>query len=111
MRIRLIEAVSFRYSEDTNLRAVLKKHPLKLSKNDVVVLVSKTGNQIVFCIGIEAIGIGPKRVRIEVTDTRRLRLSRGTWNPTMLVNYAESAGLAIEGLKRFEDYYAEAEAA
>jgi hypothetical protein len=31
----------------------------------------------------------------------------GAWNPLMLANYAERAGVHLDGLKKFEEYYKE----
>ena len=33
-------------------------------------------------------------------------LGGGTWNPHMLQNYANEVGIVLEGIPRFEKYYA-----
>lgn len=107
MRLRLVQTVHFGKSELTNFLAVLAKHPeftndksaAKLKADDVVLLVSMTGNQLVFLHGFDT--FEEKRV----LRSTRLRISGGaSWNPLMLVNYAKEVGLNITGIKAFEDH-------
>lgn len=102
-----MQTVHFGKSELTNFLAVLQKHPefasdkspARLKSDDVVLLVSKTGNQLAFIHGFDAFE------KKTVLRSTRLRISGGaTWNPLMLVNYAREVGLPITGIKAFEDH-------
>lgn len=92
--------------------ATLYKEWLKGSKNveptdadSVVLFLSRTQNQMVFVHGYDTLSTPYPKPKRTVLWSERLRLDRGTWNPLMLVNYAELVGLHLVGLKRFEDFY------
>ncbi len=102
-----MQTVHFGKSELTNFLEVLGKHPefadeksaAKLKADDVVLLVSKTGNQLAFIHGFDQFE------KKAVLRSTRLRISGGVpWNPLMLVNYAREVGLSITGIKAFEDH-------
>jgi len=107
MRLRYVATCHFGKSELTNWLEILAKHPefgvagnkLALKANDVVLLVSKQGNQLVFLHGFNA--FEERRV---LRSTRFRIEGGGSWNPLMLVNYAKSVGLEISGLKTYEDH-------
>lgn len=105
MRLKYIEQVDFRKSEYTNFQDLLKREKeLDLKDNDVVAFVSNSRMQIVFVSRPTSIDGATKEC--EVISSRRLRISSGgTWNPTMLANYASMAGIELIGIKRFEDHY------
>lgn len=106
MRLKHVEKVSFRASEQTNWLAFSKTHrdiALSLRKDDVVCFLSQTENQLVFIHGFDAWEDETGRV-VQVLSTRRLRINT-RWNPLMLANYAAQVGLELEGLKRFEEFY------
>lgn len=99
--------VDFRSSEMANYdHLVKKKHfPGNPGRREVYLMVSRSGNQMVWVLNVGAFGKnGDQR---EVVDTRRWRLRRGTWSPHMLENYANAIGLSLVGFKRFEQSYAE----
>ena len=107
-RVRLTAVVecSFQRSEATNL-AIFQKasyYPGDLKRGEAFLLVSRMGNQVVFVLRNPAeVEVG--KVIRKVLDTRRLRLSGGTWSPYMLQNYAHEAGLHLVGIKRFEQVH------
>lgn len=74
-------------------------------KGYVVLLLSKSKDQMCFVHGFETFTDKNKSAVRRVLWSEKLRLDRGTWNPLMLVNYAERVGLGLVGLKRFEDFY------
>ena len=116
MRIRYIETADFRRCDLSLFQMFYQDHMLftqSLKKDDVVVFVSKKGNQLLFVHGFVHINEGYEGARFErtVLASTRYRLLNTTWNPLMLANYAEAAGLKIQGLKLFEEHYKELVAA
>jgi hypothetical protein len=117
MRLKLIAMANFQYSEADNFNAVMKKHPhITLGPDDVVVLFSQSKNQIVFMYRTTELdfsqrpseddtGFGRRKGKATVYNSKRLRLSRSTWDVMMLQNYANEVGIELDGLKRFEDIY------
>jgi hypothetical protein len=102
--------VDFRSSEQSNYEYYRKKKhfPGPPGKHEVYLLVSKSGNQLIWILNVGEVGKnGSQR---EVFDSRRWRLRRGSWSPHMLENYANAVGLSLVGFKRFEDSYAESRA-
>jgi hypothetical protein len=110
MRLRYVATCHFGKSELTNWLEILAKHPefevagskLALKTNDVVLLVSRKGDQLVFLYGFDA--FQDRRI---LRSTRLRIAGGGSWNPLMLVNYAKSVGLEISGLKSYKDHVAE----
>ena len=103
MRLRYVETVHFGKSELTNWVDILRRRPQlgRLKADDVVLLVSKGGNQLVFLHGFDVLE------EQKILRSTRLRIAGGArWNPLMLVNYANSVGLKITGLKTYEEHVA-----
>lgn len=107
MKLKYIETVNFRQTEQTNFEALPASVRSKLGEGDVVLFVSKGGNQLVFVHGFVRLE-GDRRVPqiLDVLRSERFRMSGGTWNPLMLKNYADEAGIKLDGLQRFEQHYA-----
>lgn len=101
MRLIAIQRAHFGRSEHTNFITVRRLLKLSLKKNEVICLVSRSGDQLIFVYGIEqSVGMPP------VLRSVRLRLTTGAkWNPMMLANYARAVGLTLDGVKFFEDFY------
>jgi hypothetical protein len=106
MRLRYIETVDFRQSEATNFAEIMRKRKLHLGPDDVVLLVNKGRDQLVFVYDIKELVIknGVRKEYTVLTSVRH-RLDHGTWNPLMIRNYAEISGLKLDGLRRFEEHY------
>jgi hypothetical protein len=105
MRLVRVERANFRKSEATNFREIVAREKLELRPGEVLCIHSMTGEQLVFVWRPEHVDSG-NGSKVEVLSSRRLRLEGGrTWNPLMLVNYAESVGLKIENLRRFEQHW------
>lgn len=102
MRLREIVTASFCFSEATNYSRYVT---YKLGPGDVVCLVSMTGNQLAFVYRPIDVLSKDHGWNQEVLRSVRLRLSRGTWNPLMLTEYARRVGLKLDGLKRFAEFY------
>jgi hypothetical protein len=105
LKLRLVYKTDFRKNESTNYEAAVKEHELTLRGDDVVLLVSKAWNQLIFVW--RPTEMEGARGPIRVVSSRRLRLQGGSWNPLMLANYAGSVGLELNGLKLFESRYQE----
>lgn len=103
LTLRAVVEGDFRKNEATLYKEWLKKNPQHNSGSGVILFLSRTQNQMVFIHGFDTIGNYPKGKRVLWSE--RLRLDRGTWNPLMLVNYAELVGLHLVGLKCFEEFY------
>lgn len=110
MRIRLKGirfGMDFRKSELTNYDAFRKSKsfPGDLGKNEAYLFVSKGQNQLVWILNL--IEIETERKDRRMIDSRRWRLEGGTWNPLLLQNYANEAGIELIGIRRFEEIYEE----
>jgi hypothetical protein len=105
MRLRHIVSVSFNKSELTNYKEFLLQNPgLELKNQDVILLISKSRDQLVFVYGFDALN------KNQILFTSRMRImtasgGKGVWNPLMLKNYAKDQGITLDGLKKFEEYY------
>ena len=107
MRIKFVAEADFRWADVGIFKRFAAANAAlvaKLQEHDVIAFVARKGNQILFIHGFEQIA-NARGTPVELLATTRYRLLSGTWNPLMLRNYAEGAGLKIEGLKSFEDYY------
>lgn len=104
MRLRYVETVDFRKSELTCWLEIAKRRPAlarRLKTDDVVTLASMSGDQLVFLHGFSEVD------GKQVLRSTRLRLRGGRWNPLMLANYAKDAGIALSGLRTYEQHLAE----
>jgi hypothetical protein len=108
VKVKLVEIVeaNFCKSEATNFNALPKTRRNNLGRGEAICFVSKSGNQLCFVHRQSTVGKTVRGLDKQVVYSTRLRLSRGTWDPTMLANYAGEVGLELVGLKRFEDYHA-----
>lgn len=100
MKLKHVEKMAFSQGEHTMYKKLCDTYPhlSVLSKNDVILVISLTGNQLVFIHGFTSVD------GLNALHSERLRLpNHRPWNPTMLVNYAEQVGITLEGLRRFED--------
>lgn len=105
MRLKEIIEANFRCSELT-MYTEWSKGKDTLGANELLLFVSKRGDQLVFVSRFLEVRTGNEGSPTKkVLASRRLRVPGGRWNPLMLVNYAEEAGVKIEGLRRFEDFY------
>jgi len=114
MRIKRVVEADFRRADlgiwlefcnaKTNRTYANKAFIESLKADDVVVFVSKLGNQLLFVHGFE-------NLRTEAGDERimlpsvRYRIVKGTWSPYMLSVYATAANMPITGLKTFEQHF------
>lgn len=106
VHLRRIAVSDFRTSEATMFAALPANVRETLKGSDAVCFVSRSGNQIVFVYRQVVCGITRGGGRQMLTASVRLRLSHGTWNPLLLQNYANSVGLKLVGLPRFEEHFA-----
>lgn len=106
MRLRQIEQVDFRRSEQTNFLAFTKENPAvaaSLKIEDAILFINKKMDQLVFVHGFKHLTTAGRSYR--VLTSQRVRLKGGRWNPLRLADYATDAGLPLEGLRRFADHY------
>jgi hypothetical protein len=108
IRLRgIVQDCDFRYNELTLFEKyrASKAYQGDLRAGEAYLLVSRTGNQLVWVLRYEpeVQVLKTKRRRIE---TLRFRVSGGYWNPLMLANYASEVGIELEGIKRFEEAFA-----
>lgn len=98
MKFKMLEKVSFRLSEQTSFDYIAKQRlRFSLRHDEVVVLLSQTENQLIFVSGYTPLEDGAK-----VLTSRRLRLTKGTWDVLRLKEYARLAGLRIDDWSVFE---------
>lgn len=109
MRLKLMATVNFQRSEADNLNAVLKRHPdMVLGPNDVVLMISMDKSQMVFMFRKDTIDVseyGKRRGEADVYNSRRVRLSRSTWDWRMLQEYATKANIELDGIQPFEKHF------
>lgn len=110
VRLRAILQGDFRTSEYTMFQTISQKLRNSLRGADAVCFVSKRGNQVCFVFGFLNVGTtkpadGSKGTKYGAITSVRIRLTRSTWNPLMLQNYAAHRGLELIGIKRFEEHY------
>jgi len=109
LRLKGVIQCSFQRSEATNLAMFRQEghYPGNLKKGEAFLFIAKTGNQVLFVFRDPTIEFDGEKTARRVIDSRRLRLDGGTWSPYMLQNYAESVGLHLVGIKRFEQVHDE----
>jgi hypothetical protein len=109
MLLRHIATCDFRANEQTNYLLEVKKYPglAKLGENDVVLLRSMKGDQLVFIFGFRMVNDERGRHARRFLRSEKLRLERGRWNELMVANYAEQVGIKLDGLKKLEDHLEE----
>lgn len=94
MKFKMFEKVSFRLSEQTSYDLIVKrKARLSFSHrhDEVVVLLSQSEDQLIFVSGYVPLEGGAR-----VLFSRRLRLTKGTWDVLRLKEYAELVGLEVD---------------
>lgn len=96
----------FRFNESSNYEQLVQsKHfPGPPKKSEVYLLVSKTGNQLVWILNVGT-AERPDGTTKDVVDTRRWRLTSGIWSHHMLQNYANAVGFELVGFKRLEEEF------
>jgi hypothetical protein len=109
LRLKAVIQCSFQRSEATNLFQFRKQshYPGDLNAGEAFLFLSKQGNQLIFVFRSPVSFDAPSGKSWEVIDSRRLRLTGGTWSPYMLQNYANEVGLHLVGIKRFEQVHDE----
>lgn len=92
MKFKMFEKVSFRLSEQTSYD-MLARRKLSFSQrhDEVVVLLSQSEDQLIFVSGYTPLEGGAR-----VLSSRRLRLTKGTWDVLKLKEYAELVGLKVD---------------
>lgn len=91
MKFKMLEKVSFRLSERTSFDHIVKRGlRFSLRHDEVVVLLSQTEDQLVFVSGYMPLDDGAK-----VLTSRRMRLTKGTWDVLRLKEYAKNVGLHV----------------
>lgn len=100
MKLKLVHRCNFRRSEATNFAEAVKSHKLTLGPNDVVMLQSMTGDQLVFVWRSTAVShrVGSALAIRNVLRSERLRLDGGQWDPMLIVTYATRAGIRLDNL-------------
>jgi hypothetical protein len=110
MRLRHIETVHFGSSEHTNYLKLCELHPrLKaLADDDVVLLQSRRGDQLVFLHGFGEVQTnGDPKLRVQYLRSEKVRLTKkNSWSPLMLANYARAVGIRLDGILTFEQHLA-----
>lgn len=98
MKFKMLEKVSFRLSERTSFDHIVKQGlRFSIRHDEVVVLLSQTEDQLIFVSGYTPLEDGAK-----VLSSRRLRLTRGTWDVLRLKEYARYVGLHVTDWSVFE---------
>lgn len=92
MKFKMLEKVSFRLSEQTSFDKIAKQAlRFSIRHDEVVVLLSQTEDQLIFVSGYTPLEDGAK-----VLTSRRLRLTKGTWDVLRLKEYASLVGLRVD---------------
>lgn len=111
VRLKYVCDADFRKSEATNYRALPDEIRDGLRDGEAVCFKSHSGDQVVFVVKPRTLAsLAPSRSgeegkRLEVFCSVRLRLPHSrTWNPSMLGEYADAAGLELIGIKRLNEH-------
>ncbi len=92
MKFKMLEKVSFRLSEQTSFDYIAKRGlRFSLRHDEVEVLLSQTEDQLIFVSGYTPLEDGAK-----VLTSRRMRLTKGTWDVMRLKEYARTVGLRVD---------------
>lgn len=108
MKIRLVAirfGVDFRKSELTNYEIHRRSLP-PLGSQEAFLFVSRSENQLVWILNFGDTTTANGKLA-EIIDSRRWRLTRGTWNPDMLYDYAEEIGIELINKKSFREKFEE----
>lgn len=99
LKLRMVVEVDFRSGVPAHLLALKRRLP-DLRQDEVVCLIAKTGLQLAFAFR-------PREFdkNLAVTSVRVQLSTRRPWNPVMLTKYAESAGIELQGLRTFEQWW------
>ena len=112
VQIKRVFSADFRKSPRTLFDEV--KHDKKLWRgslgpDEVYLFVSQTGNQLIFVLRDEEVKsmAGTRfEAKRRLLDYRGWRIEGGTFNPSMLEDYANNVGLTL-GKKTFAQYWAD----
>lgn len=107
-KVRLVAIrfnIDFRKSELTNYNIHKRTLP-PLGTNESYLFVSKSKNQLIWILNFGSAKT-VSGTETEVIDSRRWRLTRGTWEPMMLADYAKAVNIELIGIKTFKEQYAE----
>lgn len=105
LSLRLIATVDFRQGVPTHYDTLKKRRLLRdINEDEIVLLISQTGRQLAFVfheVQIDSRSGEPVRAIAHY----RVQLDKHTpFNGPMLSQYAQRAGIELDGLKRFEDH-------
>jgi hypothetical protein len=100
LNLKYIIRASFQCSEKTNFERLCEKKHVTLGDSDVVLFVSSGSDQLIFLN--RPYKVGPKK---SLYDSRRLRLTKGGWDPLFLLKYAEQVGIKLIGLDRLKKLF------
>lgn len=103
VKLKKIEHADFRKSEATLFDDFIRRNKYlgSLKSDEVILFISYTENQLIWILNVTVTSSGRR-----IFDSRRWRIEgSGTWNPLMVANYASEVGLALAGLKRYEEYF------
>jgi hypothetical protein len=126
MTFKGLEFVGFNKSEQTNYYEKFEKKGRKLKAGEVICLVAKQRNQLVFIprptpiaeiadaihdkkakelyLARMATNIKRRKGKIKhhdaILDSRRLRLTDGQWDPLFIAAYAQQKGIELVGLEK-----------
>lgn len=108
MKLKTFLHVDFRKSEWTNFQEFIKTDlGGTLRRGEGVMFISLRGDQFVFVEPADEFDVRTTKgtTKVQVLASQRFRIRGSKWDPLMLANYAERAGIRIQGIKRFEWYY------
>jgi len=105
LRLKGVIQCNFARSEANNLTLYrqMGHFPGELQAGEAFLFLAKGGNQVLFFFADKQVDFAG--VSRQVIDSRKLRLTTGTWDAYMLQNYANMVGLDLVGIKRFEQIH------
>lgn len=108
IKLKQIETVDFRKNERTCwLDFISKNKKFTLTSNEALLFISKSMNQLCFVYGVDNLTNADGTNGLEVIASLKFRISRGTWSPLRLGEYANQVGLELQGIKSFVEHYEE----
>lgn len=100
LTLKYIVRTSFQCSEKTNFEKLTEKKHVTLGDSDVVVFVSSRSDQLIF---LNRPSKAPKKAVLY--DSRRLRLTTGSWDPLFIREYAKQVGINLVGLEKLQKLF------
>jgi hypothetical protein len=106
VKLREVVYVDFRKSEWTLYREWERTHTgVKLKADEVICMISYSRDIVLFVHPTMDIDPGDGRRKRQVVASQKVRVRGGACDLRMLSYWADAAGIVLDGIKRYEEYW------